>query len=128
MSHNDCPPAKLICPVKGCLKECRTYSGLTQHLHAKHKEYQPGTPPPTTAAVNDFILDSDLSSVNLNDLEMRDSDPAGAWDEFGTEPNHGSVVPDFEIPLLPSSRPDSPSRETIASGSIVDYHPIINGQ
>jgi hypothetical protein len=63
--------------------------------------------------------------VNLNDPEMPDSDPAGAWSAFGSESNRNS---DFDIPLLPSSRPDSPSRETETSGPIVDYHPIINGQ
>ena len=122
-----CSPAKLICPVEGCRKKCQTYSGLTQHLHAKHNlnEYQPGTSSnPSTAAANDrSTLDSsDLSSVNL---EMPDGDPAGAWDAFGSESNHDS---DFGIPLLPSSRQDSPSRETEASDSTVDYHPIINGQ
>ena len=66
-----CSPAKLTCPVEGCRKECQTYSGLMQHLYAKHKEHQPGTPlSPSAAAVNDcIILDSDLSS---------DSDPVGA--------------------------------------------------
>jgi hypothetical protein len=114
-----CSPAELICPVEGCGKECRTHSGLTQHLNTKHKEYQPGTPP-SAAAVNDcIILDSDLSSV---------SDPAGAWDAFDSESNHDGAGFDFEIPLLPSSRSDSPSRESKASGSNVDYHPIINGQ
>lgn len=122
-------PAKLICPVEGCRKECQTYSGLTQHLHAKHKGYQPRTPP--SAAVNDcIILDSDSSSVN--DLQMSiapDSDPVGACDVFDPESNHDSDNFGFEMPLLPSSRPDSPLafRESEASGPNVDYHPIING-
>lgn len=125
-----CSPAKLICPVEGCRKECRTYGGLTQHLDAKHKDYQTGDPPSTAADNDCIILDSDLSSVN--DLEMSippDSDPTGDWDPFasGSELNDG-VGFDFEIPLLPSSQPDSPSPESEASGSDVDYHPIINGQ
>jgi hypothetical protein len=122
-----CSPTKLICPVEGCRKQCRTNSGLTQHLHAKHKEYQRETHP-SVAAVNDcIILDSDLSSVS--DLEMSiippDGDPAGAWDAFanGSESNHDSVGVDFEIPLPP----DSPSRESEAMDSNVTYHPIING-
>jgi hypothetical protein len=122
-----CSPAtiKLICPVEGCRKECRSYGGLTQHLHAKHKDYQPGTPP-SAAAVNDcLILDSDLPTVT--DLEIPDSDPAGVWDAFGSESNR-SVSFDFENPLFLSSPPDSPSRESEASGLNVDYHPIINGQ
>jgi hypothetical protein len=62
----------------------------------------------------------------VNDLEIPDSDPAGAWDAFGSEPNRDSF--DFEIPLFLSSPPDSPSRESEASGLNVVYHPIINGQ
>ena len=114
-------PAKLTCPVEGCRKECWTYSGLTQHLYAKHKEHQPGTPlSPSTAAVNDcIILDSDLSS---------DSDPAGAWGAFSSESNHDGIGFDFEMPLpsLLPSLPDTPSQESEALGSNVDYHPIIN--
>lgn len=113
-------PAKLVCPVEGCRKVCRTNSGLTQHLNSKHKEYQPETPP--AAAVNDFILlDSDLSS---------DSDLAGTWDAIasGPEPSHDDVGFDFDIQVLPSSQPGSPSRESEASGSNVDYHPTISGQ
>lgn len=117
------PELELVCPVEGCRKVCRAYGGLTQHLQAKHKEYQPGTPS-STAVVNDcIILDSDLSFVN--DLEMSispDSDPAGAWDAFG---DHDSIGFDFEIPFLPSSRPHSPSIESEASN--VNYHLIING-
>jgi hypothetical protein len=139
-------PAQLvICPVEGCRKECLSYGGLTQHIQAKHKEYQPGTPsPPSAAAVDYSILDSESSSVN--DLEMStgippDNDPAGASDAFGSESesestgnrdrdrdrDHDSLSIgfDFEIPFLPSSQPDSPSRESEASN--VDYHPIING-
>jgi hypothetical protein len=118
-------PAKLICPVEGCRKVCRTHNGLTQHLNSKHKEYQPGTPPsPPAAAVNDYIiLDSDLSS---------DSDLAGTWDAIasGPEPSHDSdgVGFDFDIQVLPSSQPGSPSRESEASGSNADYHPTISGQ
>ena len=104
-------PAKLTCPDEGCRKECWTYSGLTQHFYAKHKEHQLGTPlSPSAAAVNDcIILDSDLSS---------DSDPAGAWGAFGSESNHDGIGFDFEIPL-PSLLPSLPD---------MDYHSIINGQ
>lgn len=130
MSHNQknyCSPAQLvICPVEGCRKECLSYGGLTQHIQAKHKEYQPGTPP-SAAAADYTILDSESSSVN--DLEMSippDNDPAGASDAFGSESNlDHSIGFDFEIPFLLSSQPDSPSQESEASN--VDYHPIING-
>jgi hypothetical protein len=109
-------PAKLICPVEGCRKECRSHGGLTQHLRSKHKEYQPGSPP--ADAVNDFIiLDSDLSS---------DRDPAGAWDATGSEHNHDGIGFDFEVQTLRSSR-SSPSQESEASVSNVDYHPTISG-
>lgn len=127
-----CSPAKLICPVEACRKECRTHSGLTQHLYAKHKDYHPGTPP-SAAAVNDRInLDSDLSSVD--DVEMSKSIPSdsdlGAWDVFGS--NHDSVDFDSEIPrpFLPPSRPDSPSQESEASSifKFIEYHPLINGR
>jgi hypothetical protein len=119
-----CSPAKpeLICPVKGCGKECRAYGGLTQHIQAKHKEYQPGTP--SAAVVDDFIVpDSDLSSVNDPETYFSpDRDPAGTWDAFDSQSNHDSIGFDFENQ---SSRPDSPSRESEALN--VDYHPIING-
>jgi hypothetical protein len=117
-----CSPAKLICPVEACRKECRTHSGLTQHLHAKHKEYQPGTPPSAAAVSNHIILESDSSS---------DSDP-GAWDVFGFNHNSDGVGFDFEIPPFPSSQPNlnSPSRESEVSdsSSSIEYHPLINGQ
>ena len=94
-----------------------------QHLYAKHKEHQPRTPlSPSAAAVNDCItLDSDLSS---------DSDLAGAWGAFSSESNHDGIGFDFEMPLpsLLPSLPDTPSQESEALGSNVDYHPIINGQ
>ena len=99
-----CSPTKLTCPVEGCRKECWTYRGLTQHLYAKHKEHQPGTPlSPSAAAVNDcIILDSDLSS---------DSGLAGAQGAFGSESNHDGIGFDFEMPLpsLLPSLPDTPS-------------------
>ena len=73
-----------------------------QHLHAKHKDHQPGTPL-SAAAVNDYLIpDSDLPSVT--DLEIPNSDLAGTLDAFGSESNHN-----FEIPLFLSSPPDSPS-------------------
>lgn len=129
LQRSYCSPAdlELICPVNGCRKKCRTYGGLAQHIQAKHKDYQPGTP--FAAVVNDFnILDSDLSSAN--DLEISfplESDPDGPWDAFNfdSESNHNSIDFDFENPFLPSSRPDSPSRESEASNVV--YHPIING-
>ena len=124
-------PAKLICPVEACRKECRTHSGLTQHLNSKHEDYQLGLgTPPSAAAVNDlFILDSDVSS--LNDAEMSilpDGDPDVAWDAFSS--NHDNVGFDIETtPFLPSSRPHSPSQASDSSSSIsVEYHPLINGQ
>lgn len=108
-------PAKLICPAEGCRKVCRSHGGLTQHLNSKHKDYQPGTCP-SPPAVEVIILDSDLSS---------DGDLA---DAIGPEPYHDGVGFDFEIPAPPSSQPGSPSRESEASGSNVDYHPTISGQ
>jgi hypothetical protein len=123
--------AKLICPIEACRKECRTHSGLTRHLNSKHKDYQPGLrTPPSAAAVNDlFVLDSDVSSLNDVDIPPG-SDPGAAWDAFSS--NHDNVGFDFETPLIPSSRPHSPSQESQASDSSsstsVDYHPLINGQ
>jgi hypothetical protein len=121
ISKSYCSPTKLVCPVESCRKECRTHSGLTRHLHSKHKEYQPGTPPSAAAVSDRIILDSDLSS---------DSDP-GAWDVFGST-NHNNVGFDFEIPPLPSSQPNSPSQESEVSNSSssasVEYHPLINGE
>ena len=128
-----CSPAELICPVEACRKECRTHSGLTQHLLAKHKDYQPESPR-FAAVVNDCIipsLDSDLSSASANDCDMEmptsisDSDYpslAGARDAFGS--NRDSVGLDFEIPGGPSppsesSRPDS--------SHLIEYHPLMNG-
>jgi hypothetical protein len=124
-------PANLICPIEACGKECRSHSGLTQHLNSKHEDYQLGLgTPPSAAAVNDlFVLDSDVSS--LNDAEISPgSDLGDAWDAFSS--NHDNVGFDFETPLIPSSRPHSPYQESQASESSsstsVDYHPLINGQ
>ena len=128
-------PAKLICPVEACGKECRSHSGLTRHLIYKHEDYQPGLgTPPSAAAVDDlFILSSDSSSSI--DAEMSippDSDPGAAWDALSS--NHDSVGFDVETPFLPSSRPHSksPSQESKSSDSSssisVEYHPLINGQ
>lgn len=107
-----------------------------QHIQEKNKEYQPGTPP-SAAAVDYTILDSESSSVNGLKMTIPpdSNDPAGASDAFGSESKSWSnrdhdtgslgIGFDFEIPFLPSSQPDSPSRESEASN--VDYHPIING-
>lgn len=126
---------ELTCPVEACGRTCRTHSGLTQHLHAKHKDYQPGTPR-SAVTVNDRVVldsDSDLSSAAGSEMSIPPSDPAGAWEAFGS--SRDSVGQDFEIPepFIPSSRPDSPSQESIASdhdSSIftTEYHPHINGQ
>jgi hypothetical protein len=115
------PAAKLICPVKACMKNCRTHSGLTQHLHAKHKEYQAGNSSP--AAVND-LDNSGLLSESSTSINDSASDHLGAWDSFGSE--HDGRI-DFENPLSPvqeSAVSDSDSSST----SSTEYHPLINGQ
>lgn len=129
-SHYHPPELELICPVEGCGKECRSYGGLTQHFQAKHpdSEYQPGTS--SAPAVNDFIvLDSDYSSANDLDPFPPENDPDGPLDAFGSESNLdlNSIGFDFENPFLPSSRPDSPSRESEPEASYMHCHPIING-
>jgi hypothetical protein len=124
-------PAGLLCPVEACGRNCRTQSGLTRHLRAKHKleDYQPGTPQ-SAAAVNDrIILNGDLSSVD--DVEMSispDRDLPPTWDAFSSSHDSVQVDHDFEIqPSLPSEspRPDSPSS---GSGISIEYHPLINGE
>ena len=89
----------------------------------QNTEHRLGTPlSPSAASINNcIILDSDLSS---------DSDPAGTWGAFSSESNHNGIGFDFEMPVLSllPSLPDTPSRESKALGSNVDYHPIINGQ
>jgi hypothetical protein len=66
----------------------------------------------------------------MSDLESEipDGDPAGACDVSGPESTGNHDGFDFEIPFPPPSPPDSPSRESEASGLNVEYHPIINGQ
>jgi hypothetical protein len=123
-------PAKPICPVEACRKECRTYAGLTQHLHAKHIEYQRGGTPPSASAVNDGIILDVLDSDSDSNLSYMST---GA---FQVGSNHDS---NFEFPLqvLPSSRtsppnsPNLPSRESEVLSKPSDsteYHPLINGQ
>ena len=126
-------PAKLVCPVDTCGKECRTHSGLTQHLNAKHKDYQLGTPSPlSTATIGDRIVpESDLSESSLSDAQMLippDSD-LGAWDAFGSNHNSDFEIPPLPGPLLPS-QPNSPSRESEANDSkiFMEYHPLISGE
>lgn len=110
-------PAELLCPVEACGKNCRTQSGLTRHLHAKHKHYQLGTLQSAPAV---HILESELSESSLDGIPSQaDSDPPATWDDH-----------DFEIPRLFLSsprRPDSPSRASGRSISI-EYHPLINGE
>ena len=126
---------ELTCPVDGCGRTCRTHSGLTQHIHAKHKDYQPGTPR-SAATVDDLVVldsdsDLDLSSAAGSEMSIPPS-AAGTWDAFSY--SRDSVGQNFEIPepFLPSSRPDSPSQESLASDSessifTTEYHPLING-
>jgi hypothetical protein len=99
------------------------------------KIYRLTTPnPPSTATISDRIVsESDLSESPVNNLQISippDSD-LGAFGAFGS--NHNS---DFEIPPmpspLPSSEPNSPSRESEASNLssriYIEYHPLINGE
>ena len=108
------------------MKNCQTHSGLTQHFHAKHREYRAGTPP-SPAAVNDSDDSGLLPSINDSASDL----PVDARDSFGSE--HDSIGFDFENPLFPSLRPDSPVQENEASDSdsstfSTEYHPLINGQ
>lgn len=143
---------KLICPIEACRKECRSHSGLSQHINSKHKDYQPGLgTPPSAAALNDSdILDtapSDISSLNDELEEMtRMSIPPDTGSDLGggaafgstgnhesdTSRRHSSVGSDFGTPPLPFSQPHSPSQESRSSDSSssisVEYHPLINGQ
>lgn len=154
-----CSPVslKLICPVEACRKECRSYAGLMQHLHAKHIGYQrSGIPSPPSALASavdgtpsllvNLDSDSDLGS-NLSYVSQATvihdpgaTRPGGASDsesqlelEVGSTGNHDdtSSAGNFKIPLLPSPPLDSPSRESEVPKPLPDsteYHLFINGQ
>ena len=123
-----CSPTKLICPVKACLKNCRTHSGLTQHIHAKHRDHRVAGTPPSPATVND---EGDLlfstNDTSASDLQVR------TWDSSGSDSSeHDSRIGfNFADPLVPTSQPDSPVQGSEASNSntfSTEYHPLINGQ
>ena len=117
-------PSKLFCPIETCRKECRTYAGLTQHIHAKHTDYQRGTPP-SASAIDSVVLNIPDSSDSESDFlsyvssTMIPPDSAQGFDHYS----------DFEFRLRSSLPRDSPSRESETSkrSDATEYHPLING-